>query len=640
MFDRFGIRSRVLALALVPLIVVVGFGAIELQDRQATASDASALAGDVEFGVIATDLVHELQRERGLSSGFVGDPSASIDQVAAQRTAADAARARFDAAFEGLDADFQAQLAVVVVNLDELAEHRVLVDARAISIGETLAPYTEVIGQLLDGLTTLDFSIDDAELVQQAVALRNLSRGKELTGLERGFMNGVVGRGAFADAGEVADYLRIQSDSFVYLDTFDQNATAEQVAAFESRLAEVGPASADLRATLRATPVGTPIPFGADVWWETMTERIDVMRQSEVELSASVVAIADGIAADGSAALTTFVITGLGLAIGLALLAFVIARSISAPVRRLTKDARRVADVDLPDVVARIAAGEDAELEATEHGAGPAEIGQLVESMDTLRDTAATLASEQATMRRNVGELFISLGRRNQNLLTRQLDFIDHLEQEEQDPEVLDNLYRLDHLSTRIRRNAESLLVLAGAESPRPWTTPVEMGDVIRAAMAETEDYSRVDLRTPEAVMLTGGVVSDTTHLLAELLENATRFSPPTSMVTVAGRAQAEGFVIAVADEGIGLAPDQIADLNDLLATPADTLDLADTGKLGLQVVARLAKRHGITVDLYPNGVAGLTARVVIPSSLIVAAPAPPVEPPPAPPVADPAPAI
>jgi signal transduction histidine kinase len=228
------------------------------------------------------------------------------------------------------------------------------------------------------------------------------------------------------------------------------------------------------------------------------------------------------------------------------------------------------------------------------------------------------LAEAEITRRRFTSDLLVNLARRNQSLLYRQLGLINQLEDQEKDPDALADLFRLDHLATRIRRNAESLLVLSGEEPPRTWGRPVPLVDVVRAAIAETEDLDRVVFAVDELLAVFGNAVADLTHLVAELVENAVHFSPPEASVIIRTRPYLQtpgAHVLTVEDWGVGMRPEDMAAANELLATPVD-VDLSVSQRLGLHVVARLAQRHAIHVSLTPTPGCGVTAAVVLPPSL------------------------
>ncbi|WP_346281731.1 ATP-binding protein [Pseudonocardia sp.] len=227
-------------------------------------------------------------------------------------------------------------------------------------------------------------------------------------------------------------------------------------------------------------------------------------------------------------------------------------------------------------------------------------------------------ADAEIGRRRFTSEMLVNLARRNQSMLYRQLDIINQLEEKEQDPDALSDLFTLDHLATRVRRNAENLLVLAGEQPPRTWSAPVPLRDVVRAAIAETEDLDRVVFAVNEAIAVAGHAVADLTHLLAELTENAVRFSPPDTVVTVRVRPDRrdEGaYTMTIEDWGVGMPPDDLAAANELLARPRD-VDLAVAQRLGFHVVSRLAARHAVGVSLSTTPGSGVTAIVSLPAEL------------------------
>ena len=316
----------------------------------------------------------------------------------------------------------------------------------------------------------------------------------------------------------------------------------------------------------------------------------------------------------------------LGLLVLTLLLSFLVRRSIVRPIRRLAEQAKSVANKDLPEVVQAV---QDLPADAPVPHLAMFDVGSRDEladlgaSFNSVQDAAVDLAAEQAIARRIVSENLVNIARRNQNLLGRTLGFISTLEQGERDPEALDNLFRLDHLTTRMRRNAQSLLVLAGAEPTRLWAPVVAIGDVVRAALSEVENYGQVELADLGDMGVQGQVASEVAHLLAELMENATSFSPPTSAVTVVGRAVPDGHQLAIFDYGLGMTADELADANHRL-NQVSSFDRESNKMLGFQVVARLAARHDIKVMLTTTpGGTGVTAIVRLPKSILEAVAAP-----------------
>lgn len=332
------------------------------------------------------------------------------------------------------------------------------------------------------------------------------------------------------------------------------------------------------------------------------------------------------------------VFLALGAAVVVAFLASIavgriLARSIVRPITQLRDEADEVSSDRLPEAVAVIAeGGEPAPVEPIDVKSED-EIGELADSFNEVQRTAVALAADQAFLRRNISDLFLYLGRRNQNLLGRQLALIDDLERGEEDPDLLASMFRLDHLATRMRRNAESLLVIAGEEPTRTWSAPVAVRDVVRAAASEVEDYARVRLGQIADARIRGEAISDIAHLLAELLENGLRYSPDPAPVTVCGQYyHGDAYAISVSDQGLGMGEREIQAINRGMETTRehDAAGEIPTSSLGLFVVSRLARRHGCRVRLTSQD-QGVVAWVLLPASLL-ASTAPPRPAPSAPP--------
>ncbi len=308
------------------------------------------------------------------------------------------------------------------------------------------------------------------------------------------------------------------------------------------------------------------------------------------------------------------------LALTTLLLSMRVRRSIVHPIRRLAAQAKSVATTDL---AVAVAATEGMPVGAPVPHLPPFqvstrdELADLANSFTSVQDTAVDLAAEQSRTRQVVSQNIVNIARRNQSLLGRSLGFIATLEQNERDPAMLDNMFRIDHLTTRMRRNAQSLLVLAGDEPGPLWSAPVPLGDVVRAALSEVEHYGQIELGDVGEVHVQGAVAHEVSHLIAELLENATSFSPPTTMVTVVGRAVPDGHQLAVFDHGLGMSDDELMAANERLNT-VSSLDRHSSSMLGFQVIAKLAQRHDIKVMLTTTpGGTGVTAVVRLPKSLL-----------------------
>ncbi|HEY2691463.1 MAG TPA: nitrate- and nitrite sensing domain-containing protein [Streptosporangiaceae bacterium] len=339
--------------------------------------------------------------------------------------------------------------------------------------------------------------------------------------------------------------------------------------------------------------------------------------QAEARLAATARSLAD------AKLRKLYLIGGLGLAaviLSLVLSLWIAAR-LTRQLRGLRDSALEMANVRLPDVVRRLRAGETVDV-ATQVPAlepSPDEIGQVKAAFNTAQRTAVEAAVDEAKVRRGINDVFRNLARRSQALLERQVTLLDSLERRAAEPEDLESLFRIDHLTTRMRRHAESLIVLAGDSPNRAFRDAVPFVDVLRAAAAEVEDYTRVRVvcRTPAA--LASPAVADVIHLLAEFVENATIFSPPNTEIRVTGELVAKGFAVDIEDRGLGIDDDDYTDINASLANPP-LFDPSGSDRFGLFVAAQLARRHGIRAKLRRSDYGGVTAIVLIPLSLVVPA--------------------
>jgi hypothetical protein len=318
------------------------------------------------------------------------------------------------------------------------------------------------------------------------------------------------------------------------------------------------------------------------------------------------------------------IVTGIGLVIvivGVTMMGL-FARRLARDVTDLEATARHLADEEMPALVERLRQGEQVAAPAE---AAPrlrtktAEIARAEAAITSLQHTAAAAAAGEARLRNGIGQVFVSLARRNQSLLQRQLRLIDALEQKAADPATLADLFPLDHLTTRMRRHAEGLIILSGAAPGRSWSEPVPVIDVIRGAVAEIEDYKRVTVLTRAEDAVSGLAAADMIHLLAELIENATLSSPSGTRVEVRAERVANGFAIEIDDRGLGIEAGQLRTINQQLAKPPD-FDLANADQLGLFVVGKLAARHTVRVALRPSPYGGTTAVVLMPNSIVVPA--------------------
>jgi signal transduction histidine kinase len=298
------------------------------------------------------------------------------------------------------------------------------------------------------------------------------------------------------------------------------------------------------------------------------------------------------------------------------------ARRLSRDAAALEASARRFADQQLPHLVERLrrgdAVGSDGELSPSPD-VKVTELSRVAAALASVQRTALAAAATESSLRSGISQVFVSLARRSQSLLQRQLRLLDDLERKAADPQALADLFPLDHLTTRMRRHAEGLIILSGAVPGRAWSNPVPVIDVIRGAIAEVEDYKRIAVVTTSEDMVAGSAVADMIHLLAELIENAALFSPSGTRVEVKADRVGNGFAFEIEDRGLGIKPDELDAINLRLGSPAD-FDLANADQLGLFVVGKLAARHAVHVFLRPSPYGGTTAIVLMPSSMIAPA--------------------
>jgi signal transduction histidine kinase len=416
---------------------------------------------------------------------------------------------------------------------------------------------------------------------------------------------------------------RQQDDTLLYQELF----TPSELKTYNATLDAVAPAAVqhEVATIQQAVMSGAPLSeikatgLTAGTWRAATSTWLKGGSEAGDETAVGVLAANSSPAIDAKRKLWAVSLVGAAGFLLTLLVTILLGRSINRRLTVLRTTALALAREQLPAVVARLRRGEsvDVAAEAPPVHEGNDEIGQVGQAIDLVRQTAIRSAIDEARVRQGVNDMFRNLARRNQSLLQRQLSVLDDMERRATDPDVLEDLFKMDHLTTRMRRHAEGLIILSGAPPGRSWSTPVKLIDVMRGAVAEVEDYARVTASTQSRAALSGSAVTDVIHLLAELIENATTLSPPFTQVRVGGESVANGFAIEIEDRGLGLAPQRLAELNDRLANPPD-INPANTEQLGLFVVGQLARRHGISVALRPSPYGGTTAVALIPRTLIV----------------------
>ncbi|WP_433193205.1 nitrate- and nitrite sensing domain-containing protein [Nocardia sp. CA-107356] len=613
------IRGQLARILIVSLVLVLALLGVTVAREVKAFRESGDTVHAVSLALAVQDLVQEAQRERGLSNGLLGGDIRLVQTVADQRVHTDQAMRALEEAAAG-NAPGAAQVRSAIGQFDALDATRAQIDARRTSRQAAFQFYTDGIS----ALNRLTLGLDqarDAEVRHGLEALYALGEAKEQTAKERGFLNGVFAADEFRN-GEYVEFLDIRAAKMAGLTAFARDATASQQAQLDAVLrSENAVKAAESERIAIASSTG-PLLRSVDpsTWWVQMTAVIDEQRKVQQAVGADIQRRAEALRRDAFLTLGGFLLAAL-IAIA-AEVALVVAsvRAIVRPLAELAAEADDVANHRLPEVIAAWQAADDTQPDPpapvrTPRGAS-VEIAAVAGALDGVQTTAFVLASEQALVRRNTTESMANLARRNQNLVRRQLGLISEFEREELDPKALSNLFELDHLATRMRRNAESLLVLVGAASPRRWAEPIALTDVIRAGLSEVDDYRRVVLRRVDDIAITGAVVSDLAHMLAELIENGLAFSPPDLEVEIYGRKLPTGYLLAVVDHGVGMAMEQLDEANARLRGETDFV-VAPTRYLGHYVVGRLARRLGIDVELNVSPVSGIVARLLLPAGII-----------------------
>ncbi|MFF5172271.1 nitrate- and nitrite sensing domain-containing protein [Micromonospora sp. NPDC000089] len=570
-------------------------------------------------------LVTALQTERRLATTYLGRPQ---DRERAELTAQAARTGRAVEAFRASVGGWQARLATsdetreridaVLTGLDGLDDVRQSVAAGRLDRARAADAYTSVVTEMLWMYRALG-RLDDPRIAAQSAALVDVYQVRELMSQQDALLSGALAAGRLTDPehGRFAQLVGAQR----YLGAA---AVAELPAADQSRYGQLVAAEpfTRLRAVedriVQQSRADAAPPVSAREWQAAVGPALAAQEQFGGAVGDALI--------DRAAPVAVGVIVRLVLAAGLGLLAVIAsvvvsvttARTLVRRLERLRDAAQRLADERLPDVVDRLGRGEkvDVAREVPPLDLGDDEVGQVGRAFDAVQETAVRTAVEQAALRRNVRGVFLSLARRTQALVHRQLALLDAMERREQDADELADLFRVDHLATRMRRNAENLIVLSGATPGRAWRRSVPMVDVVRGAVAEVEDYTRVDVLPLGPVSLAGRAVGDVIHLLAELIENGLSFSPPHTTVEVRGEPVANGFALEVSDRGLGMAEEDLVAANARIVDRSE-LNLADAARLGLYVVSRLTERHGVQVRLRESPHGGITAVVLIPSELV-----------------------
>ncbi|MFF4468840.1 nitrate- and nitrite sensing domain-containing protein [Streptomyces sp. NPDC001599] len=620
------IRRKIVALLLVPLVSLTAIWAFAtvLTGREA-ARLFSVSAVVEEIGYPVEDTVRVLQQERRQTLVHLADPRASDGLAALERSrrATDEAVAeiRRNAADAGVRDDLgqagDERLTAVLDAFDGIGSLRRSVEDGTVDRAQALGLYNRLVDPCHDLLANLNV-VDDVGLDKQYRALVNVSRARELLSREDALLGSalVTGRLSRTEVREVSDLVAqrtVMYDINLPLlpatergryQRFWKNASSAPL-----RVAEQAAVSSD---------TGTPRGVTAKSWDTAAGSVLKELGDLDDNAADRYQDRVDPVATSTIAKAVVAGALGLIALLYSLFLSVRVGRSLIRDLKQLRLEAHEASGVRLPSVMRRLSAGEevDVETEVPRLEYDRNEMGEVGQALNTLQRAAVEAAVKQAELRAGVSEVFVNLARRSQVLLHKQLTLLDTMERRTEDTEELADLFRLDHLTTRMRRHAEGLVILSGAAPSRQWRKPVQLMDVVRAAVAEVEDYERIEVRRLPRVAVTGPAVADLTHLVAELLENATVFSPPHTAVQVLGERVANGFTLEIHDRGLGMAADALLDANLRLAETPE-FELSDTDRLGLFVVSRLAQRQNVRVSLQPSPYGGTTAVVFVPDALL-----------------------
>lgn len=450
-------------------------------------------------------------------------------------------------------------LASITTRLDRLPAQRRAIDARQARVDQNSTFYNDLVHDLLSLNASVAAGSRNATLVNGTTTLVGISRAKEEAAQQRGSIARVI----ILRQTDTATLRQIESSAGAeeaWLQQFRTTATADEQAFCNATVDRTISAATAMRDdTVNAVQNGQPLTITQQTWLQTVDAKIVAMRQVERRIATDLGSTSQHIA---SSAARDAVLGSIGVALVLVVsvvISLVVASPMIRQLRKLRRGALEVANERLPEVVDWLHRGEQVDATAEEFPVevkSTDEIGQLAEAFATVHAVAVRTAVEQAAMRKSIGDTFLNLARRSQALIHRQLKVIDALERKETDPDELEELFRLDHLATRMRRHAEDLIVLSGSKPARGWRRPVVVKDVVRGAVAEVEDYTRVKVMPIDGGAISGHAVGDVIHMLAELIENATSFSPPHTPVQVNGHEVSNGFVIEVEDRGLGMSPE------------------------------------------------------------------------------------
>ncbi|MFI1451057.1 nitrate- and nitrite sensing domain-containing protein [Streptomyces virginiae] len=626
------ISTRLVSLLTLPVVAATTLGGFRINDSLNDIAQLEHMQLLTTMTRQATNLAAMLQEERDLSAGPLSlSKGRTTSQVDVVRQQTDTAAKAFAAATDKVDSTGEKDDTLRSIRNNVLQIGRQLTNIETIrtrayvnGAQQTVSEYNAVIVSLLSLSQDMAQATSNPEMIKRTRALAAFSAAKEYASIQRAII-----AASLPDTNERQGELK-ENDRLYALSaqkgeqqaktTFGlvyQGRTEELLAGLGDSNSEISTADGYSRRVLASQDAFLREKNRSWLdWYDADGTKLQAMKVIELTLLEEMEQKARELKNEAQ---QDAIINGalILLVLGVSLVgAFVMARSMIRSLRRLQDTATRVAQDRLPELVKQLSESDPQDVDTTVESVGlhtRDEIGQVAAAFDDVHREAVRLAAEQALLRGNVNAMFTNLSRRSQGLIQRQLSLISELESREADPDQLSSLFKLDHLATRMRRNGENLLVLAGEEPGRRWTRPVPLVDVLRAAASEVEQYERVELASVPGTDVAGRVVNDLVHVLAELLENATSFSSPQTKVKVTGHALPDGRVLVeIHDTGIGLSPEDLAAINERLASPP-TVDVSVSRRMGLFVVGRLSLRHGIRIQLRPSDSGGTTALVMLP---------------------------
>ncbi|MGW7385900.1 sensor histidine kinase [Streptomyces sp. NPDC054794] len=627
------IRLSLILLALVPSVTLAAVWGVTTTQMF---SEGLRLRSQTQLsrstGAMGTEATLALQRERSLSAVWLASRHGSRTALDAQRHKTDRAVAKLvDRADElrQAPARIKDRLYSVVASVGSLEYYRGQVDDPTdITAAQALGQYTSIIDDQIHGFQELS-QVDDGDLTSQAGPLVALEHAAELMSQEDAQLT-LAGPARSMDDKAWAGFTQLVNtrrwlvqDQIVPSLTGDAKRQTETILggadwrtleSIEDRVLAARPAHAGDRRI--------PLPDVQKEWRAALIKVSDqysaLIRQQTSDLLARSADKAHGLLVT-AASLSVGGLAALLVCVGMS---WRITRSLSRRLRGLKVATLGLAEERLPDVVARLDRGErvDVELATPPLDYGDDELGQVAQAFNTAQRTAVHTAVELADTRRGFQKVILGIARQSQNLVNLQLGKLDALERRHDDPEILRGLYELDSTASQLRRYEENLVIISGERPGRSWSAPVALIDILRGAVGEVAEYQRVEVHTDEEVSLAPPAVADVIHLLAELIDNATVYSPAPSPVEVRAAMVAKGLAIEIEDRGLGMSEEDYASLNSQLAVEPqfDVVALADDLRLGMFVIARLATRHGIAVTLRPSPFGGTTAIVLVPHDIVV----------------------